>query len=94
MALDSRQALGLLFRAGFSTAESVNKDAGRGVGMNLVADLVQQSGGKLGVATVPGKFTRFTIMLPELPRPRPCTRSRDAPRRHGFEWSAEDDDRG
>ena len=64
--LDSRQALGLLFRAGFSTAESVNKDAGRGVGMNLVADLVQQNGGKLGVATVPGKFTRFTIMLPEL----------------------------
>lgn len=65
-AMDSRQALGLLFRAGFSTAESVNKDAGRGVGMNLVADLVQQNGGKLGVATVPGKFTRFTIMLPGL----------------------------
>lgn len=63
-AMDSRQALGLLFRAGFSTADSVNKDAGRGVGMNLVADLVQQNGGKLGVATVPGKFTRFTIMLP------------------------------
>jgi signal transduction histidine kinase len=34
--------------------------------MNLVADLVQQNGGKLGVATVPGKFTRFTIMLPGL----------------------------
>ena len=64
--MDSRQTLGLLFRAGFSTADSVNKDAGRGVGMNLVAELVQQSGGKLGVATVPGKFTRFTIMLPEL----------------------------
>ncbi len=65
--MDSRQALGLLFRAGFSTADSVNKDAGRGVGMNLVADLVQQKGGKLGVATVPGKFTRFTIALPLVP---------------------------
>lgn len=63
-ALDSRQVLGLLFRAGFTTVETATKDAGRGVGMNLMADLVQQSGGKLGVATAPGKFTRFTIMLP------------------------------
>jgi signal transduction histidine kinase len=34
--------------------------------MNLIADLVQQAGGKLGVSTVPGKFTRFTVSLPTL----------------------------
>jgi two-component system, chemotaxis family, sensor kinase CheA len=67
-AMDSRQVLGLLFRAGFTTVDVATKDAGRGVGMNLMADLVQQSGGKLGVATAPGKFTRFTIMLPAVGR--------------------------
>jgi len=63
-AMDSKQVLALLFRAGFSTIAAATKDAGRGVGMNLVADLVHQAGGKLGVATLQGKFTRFTIMLP------------------------------
>lgn len=66
--MDSRQVLGLLFRAGFTTVDTATKDAGRGVGMNLMADLVQQNGGKLGVATAPGKFTRFTIMLPAGPQ--------------------------
>ena len=66
-AMESRQVLGLLFRAGFTTVDQATKDAGRGVGMNLMADLVQQCGGKLGVATAPGKFTRFTIMLPGAP---------------------------
>jgi PAS domain-containing protein/HPt (histidine-containing phosphotransfer) domain-containing protein len=63
-AMDSRQVLALLFRAGFSTIDAATKDAGRGVGMSLVADLVHQAGGKLGVATQQGKFTRFTVMLP------------------------------
>ena len=66
-------AIALLLVVGFSvkrvvsgaTAEA-NADAGRGVGMNLIADLVQQAGGKLGVATAPGKFTRFTVSLPTL----------------------------
>jgi HPt (histidine-containing phosphotransfer) domain-containing protein/PAS domain-containing protein len=62
--LDARQVLALLFRAGFSTAEQTTKDAGRGVGMNLVAELVQQAGGKVGVATTVGRFTRFTVLLP------------------------------
>jgi chemotaxis protein histidine kinase CheA len=34
--------------------------------MNLIADLVQQAGGKLGIATAAGKFTRFTVTLPAL----------------------------
>ena len=63
-AMDSKQVLALLFRAGFSTLDTATKDAGRGVGMNLVADLVHQAGGKLGIATLQGKFTRFTIVLP------------------------------
>jgi HPt (histidine-containing phosphotransfer) domain-containing protein len=64
--LGTKQIVRLLFRSGFSTAEHTTKDAGRGVGMNLIADLVQQAGGKLGVSTVAGKFTRFTFSLPTL----------------------------
>jgi HPt (histidine-containing phosphotransfer) domain-containing protein len=64
--LGTKQVVRLLFRSGFSTVEHATKDAGRGVGMNLIADLVQQAGGKLGISTVPGKFTRFTVSLPTL----------------------------
>ena len=42
------------------------KDAGRGVGMNLIADLVQQAGGKIGVSSAAGRYTRFTVTLPEV----------------------------
>jgi chemotaxis protein histidine kinase CheA len=64
--LDTKAVVRLLFRSGFSTADQTTKDAGRGVGMNLIADLVQQAGGKLGIATAAGKFTRFTVTLPAL----------------------------
>ena len=62
--LDAKQTYSLLFRSGFSTVVHPTKDAGRGVGMNLVADLVQQVGGRVGVATGRGRFTRLTITLP------------------------------
>jgi two-component system chemotaxis sensor kinase CheA len=62
--LDAKQTYSLLFRSGFSTVEHPTKDAGRGVGMNLVADLVHQVGGRVGVATARGRFTRLTITLP------------------------------
>jgi two-component system, chemotaxis family, sensor kinase CheA len=67
--LDTRQILGLLFQPGFSTLESATKDAGRGVGMNLMADLMRQVGGRVGVATAPGKFTRVTMTLPAPRKP-------------------------
>jgi two-component system, chemotaxis family, sensor kinase CheA len=62
--LDAKQIFSLLFQPGFSTVETATKDAGRGVGMNLMAGLMQQIGGKVSVATMPGKFTRLTLSLP------------------------------
>ncbi len=67
-ALDAKQVFSLLFQPGFSTVEHATKDAGRGVGMNLMAGLMQQIGGKVSVATVPGKFTRLTLSLPPAKR--------------------------
>ena len=66
--LDAKQVFSLLFQPGFSTVETATKDAGRGVGMNLMAGLMQQIGGKVSVATVPGKFTRLTLTLPPAKR--------------------------
>jgi len=66
--LDAKQVFSLLFQPGFSTVENATKDAGRGVGMNLMAGLMQQIGGKVSVATVPGKFTRLTLSMPPAKR--------------------------
>jgi signal transduction histidine kinase len=66
--LDAKQIYSLLFKPGFSTVESATKDAGRGVGMNLVADLMHQVGGRVGVATARGRFTRLTVTMPPQPK--------------------------
>ena len=62
--LDTKQIFSLLFQSGFSTIETATKDAGRGVGMNLIADLTNQMGGRVSVATSAGKFTRLTMSWP------------------------------
>jgi two-component system, chemotaxis family, sensor kinase CheA len=62
--LTIRQMYALLFQPGFSTVETATEDAGRGVGMNMMADLMQQVGGRVGIATGEGKFTRLVLSLP------------------------------
>jgi HPt (histidine-containing phosphotransfer) domain-containing protein/PAS domain-containing protein len=64
LTLDTKQIFSLLFQPGFSTVETATKDAGRGVGMNVIADLTNQMGGRVSVATNGGKFTRLTMTLP------------------------------
>jgi two-component system chemotaxis sensor kinase CheA len=63
-AMDTRTAMALIFRPGFSTQNEVSMDAGRGVGMDVVARSVYALGGKIGVSTHPGRYTRFKISLP------------------------------
>lgn len=62
--LDPKQTFALLFRSGFSTAQATTKDAGRGVGMYVIADLLREVGGRVAVATQAGKFMRLTLTLP------------------------------
>jgi chemotaxis protein histidine kinase CheA len=63
-ALDTKSTLSLVFRSGFSTYDGADRDAGRGVGLDFVLKCVQSLGGKVGMATAPGKYTRFSITLP------------------------------
>jgi two-component system chemotaxis sensor kinase CheA len=62
--MDTRTTMALIFRPGFSTQAEVTMDAGRGVGMDVVARSVYALGGKIAVSTHPGKYTRFKISLP------------------------------
>ncbi|EYD75091.1 Signal transduction histidine kinase CheA [Rubellimicrobium mesophilum DSM 19309] len=54
----------LLFLPGFSTAASVTNLSGRGVGMDVARSSVMALGGRIGIASRPGKGTNFTISLP------------------------------
>jgi chemosensory pili system protein ChpA (sensor histidine kinase/response regulator) len=63
-ALTDREALELIFRPGFSTADEVTTAAGRGVGMDVVRTNVGRLNGDVDVATEPGAGTRFTLRLP------------------------------
>jgi chemosensory pili system protein ChpA (sensor histidine kinase/response regulator) len=54
----------LILTPGFSTADVVTQSAGRGVGMDVVANEVKQLGGSLQISSVTGQGTNFTVRLP------------------------------
>ncbi|HEY1077887.1 MAG TPA: Hpt domain-containing protein, partial [Fontimonas sp.] len=58
------EAAQYIFMPGFSTAQKLTQDAGRGVGMDVVAAEVKQLGGSLELASETGKGARFKIRLP------------------------------
>ena len=54
----------LILEPGFSTAAALTQAAGRGVGMDVVANEVKRLGGSLRMTSLPGQGTNFTIRLP------------------------------
>jgi len=62
--LDRSGAFRLIFQSGFSTAAEVTEHAGRGVGLDVVNSAVRACGGRIGIATAAGKYTRFKAVLP------------------------------
>ncbi len=54
----------LILEPGFSTAGAITQQAGRGVGMDVVATEIKRLGGALHMETKPGAGTVFTIRLP------------------------------
>jgi two-component system chemotaxis sensor kinase CheA len=63
-ALSSAEALDLIFRPGFSTREKVSETSGRGVGMDVVRENMQNLGGHITAHSVPGRGTRFVLQVP------------------------------
>ncbi|GCE25268.1 hypothetical protein KDA_07520 [Dictyobacter alpinus] len=54
----------LIFRPGFSTAEFLSEESGRGVGLDVVRDSVSRLRGTLVVESAPGLGTAFTMTFP------------------------------
>ncbi len=63
-AISAQEALEFLTRPGFTTRQQADLGAGRGVGMDVVAQTVADLGGSLSMDTAPGQGTRFTLRLP------------------------------
>jgi two-component system, chemotaxis family, sensor kinase CheA len=62
--LDRTGMFRLIFQPGFSTADEISEYAGRGVGLDAVSNLVREHGGRIGVSTTAGQYTRFRVLLP------------------------------
>ena len=62
--MNDEEAFALVFRAGFSTAETVTEISGRGVGMDVVKRNVEALGGSIAIDSAPGRGTCFRIKLP------------------------------
>ncbi|MGC8519174.1 MAG: Hpt domain-containing protein [Steroidobacteraceae bacterium] len=62
--VSDEEALQLILEPGFSTADSVTQQAGRGVGMDVVATEIKRLGGALHMKSQTGEGSEFTIRLP------------------------------
>ena len=62
--LNEVEAINLIFRPGLSTASQLSDISGRGVGMDVVRDNLEQLHGLIHVTTGPGKGATFTLTLP------------------------------
>ncbi len=58
------QLVECIFRPGFTTTSKVTQISGRGVGMDVVRADIAALGGRVEVATRPGRGTTFTLYLP------------------------------
>jgi two-component system, chemotaxis family, sensor kinase CheA len=54
----------LIFSPGFSTAAQITSISGRGVGMDVVRNNIEQIGGTVDLKSAPGAGTAFTIKIP------------------------------
>jgi two-component system chemotaxis sensor kinase CheA len=62
--LSDREALQLIFVAGFSTAAQVTNVSGRGVGMDVVKTNIEKIGGTVDVCSMVGAGTTLRIKIP------------------------------
>jgi len=59
------ELLNLIFAPNFSTASKTTEAAGRGVGLDIVKQVIEDIGGNIQVETTPGKGTTFILRVPQ-----------------------------
>ncbi len=62
--MTDQQIMQFIFKAGFSTAQTVTSVSGRGVGMDVVRTNIEKIGGTIDLRSQRGKGTTFTIKIP------------------------------
>ncbi|MGB8013625.1 MAG: chemotaxis protein CheA, partial [Terriglobales bacterium] len=62
--LTEADALELILRPGFSTAEEITELSGRGVGLDVVQSVLERLKGTIQIETTPGRGTTFRLRLP------------------------------
>ncbi|MBF0197415.1 MAG: chemotaxis protein CheW [Planctomycetes bacterium] len=63
-ALPEKDVYKLIFAAGFSTAQEVSDISGRGVGMDVVRNNIENLGGRIDIDSILGIGTTLTLILP------------------------------
>jgi two-component system, chemotaxis family, sensor histidine kinase and response regulator WspE len=63
-ALSEAELLEFLFLPGFSTKDTVTEISGRGVGLDVVQEMIKQVRGTIRVSSQPGKGACFQLLLP------------------------------
>ena len=62
--LSDSEIFNLIFEPGFSTAAQVTDTSGRGVGMDVVRNKIQQLRGRVEIQSIPGRGSTFVLKLP------------------------------
>ena len=64
--IDSRDLAKLIFADGFSTADKVSDNAGRGQGMSVIKSIVRTYNGKMSLSHGKGKYFAMNFLLPKV----------------------------
>jgi len=62
--LPEAEVIKFIFMPGFSTADQIGDQAGRGVGMDVVKRVIESMNGHIDVESIRGVGTKFTLHLP------------------------------
>ncbi|WP_455377182.1 Hpt domain-containing protein, partial [Petrachloros mirabilis] len=62
--LSEAEVIKFIFMPGFSTADQIGDQAGRGVGMDVVKRVIESMNGHIDVESIRGVGTKFTLHLP------------------------------
>lgn len=62
--MNAKEAMDLIFVSGLSTSEEITEVSGRGVGMDIVKEVVESLRGIIEITSEKGKGTKFTLRLP------------------------------
>lgn len=73
---DPQETLELILSPGFTTNQEVTEYSGRGVGLDVVKNILEEAGGHLYIQSEEGKGSTFTITLPLSLATIECTRFR------------------